>query len=232
MHTIDLLASSLSLESADPLPTEAADGVCAITGRTCQTIPRRKLLGASFRDQAILAAPESDRVGVPAWTAFTHHEDRGKKRAFYPERQSAWICDADGFRQLDRQAIRRIVLAGDYRAPWAAYATTSYKKHGALYAPVNGDGSAVWQWEMERVDCSDHDRLREVWRNLRSAQDIGLPRPVIETLDPHLAQIRKAGIEAWTEFEDWARPLHRSPLYRFLCYLLPSQEELKEWRDD
>lgn len=142
---------------------------------------------------------------------------------------SSWIVSVEhGFRRLTRAGVRAAVLGDTPAAPWAGYATTSYKKHGAILAPVNGPGRAVWQWDDIRVDCSNTAEVHAVWARLRAAQDMGLTRPVIETLECPAWLAARVGLARWLAFEAWARQRYASPLYRFLAYLLPSQEELKQ----
>lgn len=225
MHAIDLLARHLDPSGAEPLPETPRDGVCCVTGSHGPSIARGHLFGDSFRDQAALAALDSDRVSVACWTVLTWHEDRGKKRLFYPERQSSWICDERGFRTLSRADVRELVLAGSAGPPWAAYCTTSYKKHGALYAPVNGVGRAVWQWEQERVDATDLALVKRMWERLIAMRTAGVSTMALVTLSASPRDMRACGPRAWMEFARWAMPRHRSALYRFLVYLLPSQEK-------
>jgi hypothetical protein len=103
---------------------------------------------------------------------------------------------------------------------------TSYKKHGALRAPVNTSSKAVWLFETRVVDCSDRNAVMETWAWLNEWQRRGLSRPILETLACPLHVLRRIGVDAWMCFFDWAWPRHRSPLYAFLCYLLPSKKEL------
>jgi hypothetical protein len=50
---------------------------------------------------------------------------------------------------------------------------------------------------------------------------------LIERLDIAPGYMAKIGWRVWRDFEAWARPRMLSPLYQFLTYLLPSQEELR-----
>jgi hypothetical protein len=50
---------------------------------------------------------------------------------------------------------------------------------------------------------------------------------LIERLDIAPGYMAKIGWRVWRDFESWARPRMRSPLYEFMTYLLPSKEELK-----
>lgn len=223
MHTVNLLAKALTSKNSPsddgkPWPEHLqAAGVCAITGDFGPGIPRGEVLGKSFTNLDLLRAPESRLVGRDAWTALTHKW----------ERMSSWFCDGGTFLRLDRQGVRRLVLTGKYPPLWAGYATTSYKKHGALWAAVNSGSKAVWRFEQLDVDCSNHPRLLSVWTRINRALRAGVSRPVLETLDPTAFTFRAVGVNYWADLERWGRPLFRGALYQFLCYLLPSQEELK-----
>lgn len=232
MHAITLIARAIDPARCHPLPEPPADGVCCITGLRVPTIARKKLLGKSFMDGAVLAAPSSDRVSVDAWRVFTFNEDRGKKRGYFPERQSSWLCDGNTLTLLDRQGVRGYVLSAPAAPHWCGYATTSYKKHGSLRAPVNSGTRAVWLWETRLVDCTDRVRVAEWWARLNAALRLGFGRNVLESLDCPEFMLAKYGWREWMEFERWARPVHQSALYQFLCYLLPSQEELSRENSD
>ncbi len=214
MTAIDLIAAALPPETPPESPTE---GVCCVTGATCLTIDRGHVIKPSFTNLDLLRAPMSDRAGVAAWRVMNHA----------PARQSLWMCDGTELRLLKRVDARALVLDGVAAPQWAGYVTTSYKKHGALRAPVNSGGRQVWLFEMLAVDCSDRAAVADAWARLRDAQDAGIPRPLIEALDVAPGYMAKIGWRVWRDFEAWARPRMLSPLYQFLAYLLPSQEELR-----
>lgn len=214
MTAIDLIAGALPSETP---PEEPTPGLCCVTGAECATIARKHVVKPSFTNLDLLRAPQSDRAGVAAWRVLNHA----------PARQSLWWCDGHELRLLKRVDVRALVLDGVTASQWCGYATTSYKKHGALRAPVNSGARQLWLYEMLVVDCSDRDQVAETWARLRTAQDAGIPRPLIEALDIAPAYMAKIGWRIWRDFEAWARPRMKSPLYQFLTYLLPSQEELK-----
>lgn len=229
MHCIELFACAVPDEHVPPLPEEPAAGICAITGKETLTIAARHILGGSFTQRDALKRPDSDRVSVAAWRAWMYGwRGLGKKRDYRPERMSSWRVTADSIELLDRRGVREAVLGEPPATAWAGYATTSYKKHGSLLAPINTSGRAVWLWETRLVDCSDRDSLLANWERLRHYQDAGIPRPVLETGDPDPALARKVGLPLALEFREWALLRRESALYQFLCYLLPSAEELKE----
>lgn len=232
MSSLHLLAEAFRRHAAylpEPYPEPPAPGLCCITGEACDTVARKHLLGPSFTDLELLALPDSDRIGVHVWDAFTAGELRdGKARRYCPERMSSWRCTADRYETLSRQGVRDAVFGESPTQPWAGYATTSYKKHGGLRAPVNTGRSNIWLWESVQVDCSDRAALQSMWDALRRYQDAGIPRPVLETgdMEPHL--VGKIGVDVALEYQRWARPRIESALYQFCVYLLPSADELKQ----
>lgn len=229
MHPVDLISAAIGQEAiVYPYPDDPREGTCCVTGAVGLSLPRAALLGPSFTAVDLLAAPQSDRIGVPAWRAFTWHERRpGKSRGFHPERMSAWWTDGVEMRLLDRQGVRAMVLGPLSARPWAGYATTSYKKHGALFARINGGASRLWAWDDRRVDLTDTLRMRETWERLNVALRAGIGRQSMESLDPPAPIIAKIGLRTWMDFEAWARPRYLGAMYQFLAYLLPSQEELR-----
>lgn len=227
MEAVDLIYNALP--KIDP-PEEPKEGTCCVTGATCQTIARKHGIAPSFTNLDILRAPDSSRIGLPAWRAITYTVPgkEGKMRDPAPLRQSHWVCDGKTLTLLDRVGVRNLVLSDEPVAPvWAGYATTSYKKHGVLLCPVNTGMRRTWLWETRRVDCSDMDAVKDHWRRLRAAQNAGIPRPLIESLEISPGFMAKIGWRVWHEFYTWAFPRRNAPLYQFLTFLLPSQEELK-----
>lgn len=217
MHALSLIADALPEVEREPLPCATVRGVCCVTGEEDDCIPRRELLGKSFCDQHLLRAPESPLVGVRAWWAM-------KLRA---ERASSWVCDGKRFTRLSRQDVRIFVLGGVPAPRWAGYITTSYKKHGALRAPVNSRGRQVWLFEMLLVDCTDRARVAEWWGVMTQAQRDGISRRSMEEYHMPPGIVAKIGIAVWERFREWARDKRDSPLYSLLAYLLPSAEEMK-----
>jgi len=143
------------------------------------------------------------------------------------ERMGSWFCDGITFERLTRQDVRTKVFQERMPERWTAYATTSYKKHGSLIAKVNTHDKRMWLFEMRLVDCTNMPQVNEWWNILNAALRAGIGRSVLESLDCPAYVIQKVGLSTWLEFEQWARSKNQSSLYAFLCYLLPSQEELK-----
>lgn len=216
MHAVTLISRALGPDEVEAPPAPIADGLCCVTGEYGPSVPRDLLLGPSFTTWDLLAAPGSERVGIDAWRALRYGW----------ERKSSWICDGRRFVRLDRRGVREAVLAQTMPEIWAAYATTSYQKHGALRAPVNRGARRVWLWESEFVDCSDRTLLADTWGRLNEALRAGFQRVALESLECPLSAVRGGRLHQWLAFERWARPRCRSALYRFLCYLLPSRDEL------
>lgn len=227
MSAIELLA--VHVPRAAP-PEEPAEGLCCVLGTTEPTIARKHAIKPSFTNLDLLRAPDSSRVSLRAWRVLTYMTEpaEGKKRGAQPLIQSAWVVTRDELRYLSRTDVRRLVIEGmTPPGPWAGYATTSYKKHGSLRAPVNTGASQRWLFELDVVDCSDRSKVHCWWTRLHAMRTAGIPRPVLENLDIGLPLFRKH-YRIWKPFEPWARANYLSPLYRFLCYLLPGQEELKQ----
>ncbi|SLM15284.1 hypothetical protein SPIROBIBN47_410018 [uncultured spirochete] len=226
MHAINLIAQSVRT-LAPALPCDPIEATCAVTGQVCPCLPRREVLGDSFTNIDCLRAPESEFVGVDVYIAwfFGYKTTEDKKRLKCPERMASWICDGNEFRELSRIEIREMVLNGIPYKQWAAYVTTSYKKHGSLWARVNIGPRGIWRFEMIDADCRDENKTREYWNRMNAAVNAGIGRGIIETLDmpPYLTM--KVGMKTWIEYEKWAKPIYQSGLYQFLAYLLPSAEE-------
>ena len=218
MHPVNLISAAITQHEDRPtLPCDTSEGVCAITGLRGACVPRKKLLGKSFTNGDLLIRPDSDMVSVDAYFAIK----------FKWERMNSWFTDGKTFQRLTRQDVRTKVFLPDMPEQWAAYATTSYKKHGALNAVINTGENRIWLFEMRRVDCSDMAHVMEWWDVLNTALRAGIGRSILESLVCQPFVIGKIGLSTWMEFEQWARPRYLSALYAFLCYLLPSQEELK-----
>ena len=239
MHAVDLIAATLTDDQKFPVPVEPARGVCCVTGEETMTIPRKKLFGSSFLDANILAAPASDRVGVNAWHAmqfgeYGKNEDGTlKKVRRKPEMRSCWWTDGRTFSIIGKSEIRKMVLNGSPSVPWAGWVTTSYKKHGALRAPVNMSSYGVWAFDDLLVDCRDVDRVKAWWQTLRNAQKDNIGRTAMAAASMPPALAARIGLDVWLPFQTWASERYQSPLYRFLVYLLPSQAEIKEgYADD
>lgn len=217
MHTLQLLHSVIPEAEREPLPCAPVEGVCAVTGAFGPAVPRADLLGKSFTDQHLLRDPSSPLVGEAAWCALK----------FKWERMSSWLCTDSEFQRLDRKGVRDLVIGGVQASRWAGYITTSYKKHGALRAPLNSGRRQVWLFEMRLVDCTDRARLLDWWRVMNEAIRRGISRQSQEMLDMPPALIRKIGVGEWEAYRAWARDKWQSAMYALLVYLLPSQEELR-----
>ncbi len=231
MHPIRLIYLALTTQhkSLPALPCDPVTAVCAVTGETLPCLPRKDVLGASFTNMNLLAAPNSEYVSVEVlqvWE-FGYKTAEDKKRDKRPERMSSWFCDGVTFEELDRQGVRAKVFQADMPPVWTAYATTSYKKHGSLRSRVNTGGKRVWLFEERAVDLSDMVTVNEWWSVLNQALRDGFGRSVLETLDCPPYLIAKNGLAKWQALEAWGRNKVNSAKYAFLCYLLPSQEELK-----
>ena len=194
-----------------------ANKICCVTGDKTDCVPRKELLGKSFCNQDLLKAPNSDWVGVDAYEALSYKW----------ERMSLWFCDGNEFQRLQRTDVRTLVFDGAASPQWACYVTTGYKKHGALVTPVNSKRFGVFRFEALTVDCTDNQKVLSIYNRLEIELRLGLWRSIMESLNCPVHVMKEIGIERWDDFEQWAKPIYKSPLYKFMCYLLPSQEELK-----
>lgn len=201
-----------------PLPSEPTQSVCAVTGENCLCVPRKKLFSSKFTEQSNLNCPESQFVGIDAYQAVKYKKTR----------MSSWITDGHEFRLLKRIDIRPLVLSGTGADLWAGWITTSYKKHGSFRAVLNSAGRAVWAFDELLVDCSDNKKVNEIYNQLVIYLKKGFSRTTLETLTCPGFVIMRAGLLEWLALEKWAKPIYKSNLYKLLCYLLPSQAELKE----
>lgn len=221
IHTVELIANAIKDEWIE-LPAKTKIEVCAVTGKETLCVPRKKSFSSVFTTQNLLAYPSSEWVSVEAFQALKYKS----------ERKSSWIVAPSKFRRLTRAEVREEVLNKKNNDIWAGYATTSYKKHGALIAPINKGDSAVWLFEMKLVDCSDKELINSWFEIMVEALKSGIGRTIIESLVCPAFVIKKVGVEKWQTFEEWAKPKYKSALYQFLAYLLYSQQELKEIQDE
>jgi len=221
LHPVDLIADNIE---HIPIPVDPVRGICAVTGREDWCIPFKACFGNSFTNLNILPAPGSGLVGLNAFQAIKHK----------PARMSSWIAMQDDFlrfgKSVDGDGWRSRILGyilTPPEVPWAAYITTSYKKHGVLLTPLNSGKKSIWIFEMLQVDCSDARKVQDYWQRLNVALRKGFSRTILESCRCPAFVMKKAGIAEWMQFERWATGKYQSPLYKFICYLLPSQEELK-----
>jgi len=227
MNSIDVIYSALPL--VDP-PEEPTEGVCCVTGEKTMTVSRALGIKPTFTNLDILKAPSSDRIGIKAFAVITYSfQTEGKKVDLAPLRQSHWLARVGCIEYLKKKSEIRPYALGEKtpEGEWCMYVTTSYKKYGALFAPVNAKNrDRRILFEQQVIDLSPN-YISDWWIRLRKAQDIGIPRPVIETGDGNPAVIKKVGIKEWEEFYMFSHDKIKNRLYQFLVYLLPSQEELK-----
>jgi len=218
MHTVDLIANALRA-NGDIDPPSAKMGTCCLTGSECMTVPRELAIKSTFTQLNLLKAPASDRVGVNAYHALNYKW----------ERMSLWFVSDKGMQLIkDKATLRLIVMRHAYPDRWAGYVTTSYKKHGALVAPVSTREHRVWALDELQVDLSNHSRVVETYNRLIDAKIAGIGNSVMESLEPPPVLFRGVNPKTWLAFRRWALPRYQSPLYRFCLYLLPSMEDMKK----
>jgi len=216
MHTINLISEGIKSEW-QPLPEETKKEYCAITGELTDCISRSYVISTDFTAQSGLSLPNSKFMSVDAFQALKYKW----------ERMSSWYVDESGFYRMQRIDARDKILSANYGKIWSGYITTSYKKHGALRTIVN-QNSAIWLFENFLVDCSDNKKVNDLYNELVDWLKIGIWRTSIETLDLQPGILKQVGYRQWIDFYEWAKDKYKSPLYQFMCYFLPSKEELKE----
>lgn len=223
MHAVNLIANAVrNMGQCPPFPALIEDGICAVTGQDGPCLPRSACIPVTNCDQPWFAAPGSNLVSVDVFVAWNYgYRKTGGKRDVRPERQKCWWTDGKTFDEIDRDRIRAMVFNGSPRTPWAAWVTTSYKKHGSIRARVNHRPFGLWAFEERLVDCSNRDEILAWWEQIRGAHISGIGRQAIETLQLP-GYLKPADLPAWLTFEKWARPRYQSALFAFLCYLLPA----------
>jgi hypothetical protein len=207
-----------SLDHVPELPCSPETGICCLLGIETMCVSRKYAFSSNFTSLDLLKAPDSQHLSVDAFLALKYKW----------ERSSSWFCDGETFYCLDRLGVREWVLREKMPKLWTGYATTSYKKHGALKSKISSGHKRIWLFENTLVYCTPYNRMMDWWGLLNDALRAGLGRSILESLDCPTFVMQKVGIEKWLTYEKWARIHYQTPLYQFLCYLLPSQEELKQ----
>lgn len=220
MNCVDLFYSALSdgalatgrRGNRVELPYEPYEDVCCLTGTRQKCIQRKDCIGENFTTQSVFAAPDSDSIGVRAFFALKH----GK------ESLSSWIVSEDALVLLNRTEALSMILCPPTTKRWAAYITTSYKKHGCLVAPVNNQGSARVAFETEVVDIHGPTPANEIYSRLRYFMDAGIPRAALQ--GGPIDDLAGGPPLIWIEFKRWSDPLAKSGLYRLVSHLLPGRK--------
>lgn len=232
MHPVDLLAGAFrKMEGNLPDMTGMEDGICCISGAFGPTLARKDFIASSFTDRGGMLAPDSDRIGVNAAIALRFAVPvEGKKRPRWPEMNDSWWTDGRAFDVMDRPTARERILHGyntDVWRPWAAYITTTKKKHGAMRAVINTSERGCWAFDEHLIDCAG-DRVNRWYDRMRQAMRDGIGRMSIAEGDMPPALMRRIGLDVWLPFAEWARPRRTAPLYALCVWLLPTQAELKD----
>lgn len=213
------------LEDAET-PAETKPGLCCLSGIECECVDMKDVLGKSFTNYDLLKAPQSKMISADAYTSLT----------FKWERMSCWIVSNGVFKRLDmkidKELVRNIVYNGCESPSWMSYITTRYKKHGLLHCVVNKSGRGIIRFEGQNADCRNGELVNSLNNSMQEMIRLGFGRTVLETLDCPSYILREKDINQWLDFVSFAQKHRDSGLYQLLCYLLPTQEELKAERKD
>jgi hypothetical protein len=217
MNAFDLIFNQIRNYPDINIPEQTEKGICCVTGEECQTIKRKGFFSSNFTNTNILKAPDSDKIGIAAAIVLKYRPER-----------SSWFVNEKEFIRFDKNLFRDMFLSGVKNSKcWAIYITTSYKKHGAFVTTINKGKYGIWRFEQLNVDARDGKKNRLWYNSIFAALKDGIGRSVIETLDCSAWLIKKIGLKKWLQFYDWAKDKYQSPLYKLCCYLLPSQQDLK-----
>lgn len=146
-------------------------------------------------------------------------------------RQSSWIATATDMVWLKREDIWDL-LWGPPRPPFAAYVTTSYKKHGSFKTRVNHSHQSYYiQFEETGVTFRPQQlrRVADTMETLYSipAQEETKANPIsFFTKDEILSgsynqgRIRRYGITAFVDAEAILRPARDTPAFGLLVFAL------------
>jgi len=211
-----------SVKGEVQIPEKQYEDICTFTGEKALCVERKELIGKSFCNIDLLKAPRSKSVSVSAYIALKYKW----------QRMSCWYVNGSSFAKIDRAAIKQKILNAEYDAQWCAFITTSYKKHGVIRTPVNSGDKAIWCLDETLVDCSDNAKVLSWHKRLLSAINSGIGRNVMLTLQPKPFILKMVGAQKWIEFEKWARPKYRSPLYKLMVYIMPTIAELKKTKKE
>jgi hypothetical protein len=225
MHTINLFSKAIKQHHL-PLPFHPIHKTCCITGQKSECMPRKYVLSNSFTAQELLKAPNSKFASTDAYQAFKFRGHR-----------SSWMISWDwndniSYKKLTRINVREIVIESSLKHSdgyncCALYASTTGKKHGSFYAPLNSMWPYIVGFDSGTIDCSDIDFVRNSYYLLSCYLKAGISRSYLLNPDFPVWLINKIGIKTYNNFRDFAMDKYTSNLYKFLVYLLPSQEELR-----
>jgi hypothetical protein len=227
MHTINLFSQAIKQYHL-PLPFHPILKTCCITGQKTECIPRKYVLSNSFTAQELLKAPDSKFACIDAYQAFKFRGHRSSWFASHTEMGDFY------YKKLSRIEMRSVIFDFSHTishplTDWAIYASTTGKKHGSFFAPINtGKFPGIIGFDSETIDCSNIDLIRESYYLLTCYLKLGISRSYLLNPDFPVWLINKIGIKAYNDFRYFAMDKYSSNLYKFLVYLLPSQQELKD----
>lgn len=225
----DLIGASLAEKIPLPAGLVPEKGICAFTGRECDTIPRAAVLDKSFNKHDFLLAPGSDRVGVNAWRTLQSKEERMSCWVFFDGKLHT-VGDTTKGKDLSRDQARKMTL-GYTRldAPWCGYWSVSFHKHGAFCSPVNFSRFMnFWGFEDHAVDCSNLEKVQSIFNRQMELKVAGVSEGEIRTLEFSAKTVTKLGIPTVEKYRRALEMYSKSNVYALMLYLLYSAKEIKE----
>lgn len=213
------------------LPCIPKIGVCCVSGEKTFCIPRKYAIKDTFTNGDLLRAPSSDMVSVEWFQVLGYSTGEHK----YPFRQGNWVVieDANGNVSILYPKTKSEILEIVRHPPdgiWGAYVTTSYKKHGALWTRLNRNGSNIWTWETNIVDCSDLALVEDIIIPMLDMYSRGASRKALEIVEYDAITAKNITPIEWLLYERKNKTRSKSLIYQFLASLIPAKE--KEPKDE
>lgn len=229
----DLIGASLAEKIPLPAGLVPEKGICAFTGRECDTLPRAKVLDKSFNKHDFLLAPGSDRVGVNAWRTLQWKDERMACWVFYDGKLHT-VGDISKGKDFSRAQAREMTLGfRTLPSPWCGYWSISFHKHGAFCSPVNfSETQNFWGFEDHAVDCSNRAFVQVLFNHLMELKVAGAMEFELESLQFTAKTVNAIGLPTILRYRERLDEYRKSTLYGLLMYLLYSVKEIKEMGKD
>lgn len=224
MLAISMLAQAIPKSERAELPCDPVAGVCAVTGLPGQVLPREKCIPETFNNQDLFMASAHPWIGVDAFQVLKHKHLRTR----------SWMVSGarPKLTWLTRDLARPMILGKWPASPWGAYVTFAGKKHGALRVVVNEGRCAHWTVEEQQADCTSIPLCRKIYERMEEAQEHGVGKGAMISLDVSAKAMAKIGPAFWLVFRQWAQIYAQSGMWRLLVWLLPSAEAKEGIEDE